>query len=196
MKTARFILLPLALVAGACSSSKKTSRSEYGPTYRERMSEFTRSMKQKDFWSSDKTKRSQFEKELATSTTEKKFKTGDFHAKDAKLDKKFHGTDDTFKTKGFAMADKTNKTAGKSFHDADAKNRMASEQFRTKDSRMAAEKNRNGEKMFASGGKEFSTRENREGTKAIEKNKKPVILDPEKPSYTEEDVKRLLNKTP
>ena len=186
MKACLLIILSCTLL-GACSSASKKQRSDFGPTYRERLAEADKAMKKSDF-----SKRSTFEKQLTDATTTKKFKTSDYHAKDVKIDKKFHGTDEAFKTKGFAQADKTSKTSA--FHDADTKSRLAGGLFHTKNSRMADEKSRDATKSFAGGKNEFATRENRAGKKALDKDSKPKILDPDKPTYTEDEVRRLLNK--
>jgi hypothetical protein len=188
MKAGLFVAVAGALLAG-CSSPSQTRRGEFGPTFRERMADVDRVLKKSDF-----SKRSAFEKEITDPATGKKFKTGDYHAKDVKIEKKFRGADEAFNAKGFAQAEKASKIDDKAFQGAEARSRLADGQFRTKDNRMAGEKSREGTKDFAGGAGVFATRENREGRKAIDKNKKPVIIDSDKPTYSEEEVKRLLNK--
>lgn len=177
-------------LAASCSSSSKKPKKEFGPTFKDRMSSLDRVIKKSDF-----SQRSSFEKQMATTLdTKKKFKESTFQAKESHEGKKVASTA-TYKTKEFADAGKSSSTATKEYKGADEKSRMGDEKFRTQDSRMANQQSRDGSKTYAKGDQAFRTGENRAGTKAIEKNKKPKIVQEDKPTYTEDEVKRALNKS-
>ncbi len=180
----------IAISVSACSSSKATKRGEFGPTYVERMSATEKAMK-----NSNSAMRSSFEKEIPKSTTDRAFNASAFHAKDMAGMKRFSGADSADHAKNFSGADKKDFARVKSTREAEAQNKLAARMFRTPDNRFDTKANHDDKKPFTHGSETFVTHENRAGTKEMEKNKKPVILEPEKPDYTEDDVKRLLNKS-
>lgn len=187
--TASRIAPVIALCLAACSSSKDPKRSEFGPTFQERMGAMDKVIKDKDY-----SMRSSFEKQMPKVATEKGFKASSFNARDAPGMKKFAGADNAHRAKDFAEAGKSSRTAQKAAPETGEQSRLGSRLFPTSESRLNAKSSPAGAKSFAQGGEAFSTGENRAGTEALEKNKKPVVLDPEKPTYSEEEVKRLLNK--
>jgi hypothetical protein len=190
LRTAARSIAPVAaLCLAACSSSKAPKRSEFGPTYEERMNGMDNVIKGKDY-----SMRSSFEKQIPKNSTEKGYKTSTFNTKETAGIKKFSGAENAYHSKSFFGADKKSRTEQKLAREAEAQNKLASRLFRTPDSRFNVKSSPDGGKTFTQGNETFATGENRAGTKALEKNKKPVILDPDKPTYSEDEVKRLLNK--
>ena len=189
-KTAALRIAPMLLLClAACSSPKAPKRSEFGPSYKERYDAMVNVIKNKD-----DSMRSSFEKSIPKSTTEKSYKASAFNAKDAAGMKKFSGTDSAYGAKDFAGAGKKSRIEAKTAREAEERNRLASQMFRTPDNRFDAKASPEGGKTFTQGNGTFATRENRAGTKELEKNKKPVMQEPDKSTYSEDDVKRLLNK--
>lgn len=186
---ARSIAPVVALCLAACSSSKDPKRSEFGPSYQERYEATKKIITGKDY-----TMRSSFEKQIPKNSTEKTYKASTFKAKEAAGVKKFSGTDNAYHAKDFTGAGKKSRTEQKVAREAADQNKLASRLFRTPDSRFDVKASSDGGKSFTQGGETFATGENRAASKELEKNKKPVILGPEKPTYSEDEVKRLLNK--
>jgi len=179
----------VALWLAACSSSKDPKRSEFGPTFEERMGVMDKVIKDKDY-----SMRSSFEKQMPKIASDKSYKGSAFKAREAPGIKKFSGTDNAYRSKNFAESGKYSRAETKVAPEAGDQNKLASRLFPAPESRLNAKASADGAKSFAQGSEAFPAGENRTGTKALEKNKKPVILGPDKPTYTEDEVKRLLNK--
>lgn len=174
----------------ACSSSKTPKRNEFGPTYRERMSAAESAMK-----SGDSAMRSSFENEIPDSTTGKTYKAAAYNAKEATGLNHFSGANSAHQTKKFAEHGKRNSIESRKMNETEAKNKLAARMFRTPDSSIDTKAADADNKKFTQGVEAYKTQDNQAGTREIEKNKKPVILEPDKPTYSEDDVKRLLNKS-
>ncbi|MCE9518850.1 MAG: hypothetical protein K8R87_04710 [Verrucomicrobia bacterium] len=179
----------MIIFLAACSSSKKPKRSEFGPTYNERLSTAEKAMK-----NSNSAVRSSFERQIPKSTADKSYTASTYHAKYASGLKKFSNSDSTYQSKDFSEAGKKNSIDHKNAREMEAQNKLASRLFRTPDSRFDTKTSPDDKKAFNQSDGTFKTGENQIGTKEMEKNTKPVILGPEKPTYSEDDVKRLLNK--
>lgn len=187
--TIRWSFLIISICVAGCSSSKTAKHNEFGPTFQERMSAANKAMKNGNF-----AMRSSFEQKIPKGTTDKTYNAPGYKAKDATGMKQFSGTDSAHHTKDFAGASKTNPIGDKVTPETKAQNKLATQMFRTPDGHFDTKSIVDDKKVFSQGGDTFKTSENQIGTKEIEKNKKPVILGPEKPAYSEDDVKRLLNK--
>jgi hypothetical protein len=138
--------------------------------------------------------RSSFEKQTPKIATGRNYKASAFNAREAPGMKKFSGTDSAYRAKDFAGAGKNSRAAQKAAPETADQSRLGARQFPVSESRLSAKPSTDGGKSFTQGGETFATGQNRIGAKALEKNKKPVILPPEKPTYSEDEVKRLLNK--
>jgi hypothetical protein len=177
-----------ALCVAACSSPKATKRDDFGPTYKERMSVMDKVIKNKDY-----SVRSSFEKEMPKSTSGKTYRVSAFKAKEAAGIKPFAEAGSTYPVKGFGEAGKKNSNAAKSAREADEKSQLASRMFHVPDASFEPKATSDAKKAYPQGDSTFATRDNPVVTKELKKNKKPVMINDDK-YYTEEDVKRLLNK--
>ena len=187
--SARRIAPVVALCLAACSSSKDPKRAEFGPTFTERMNMTEKAIKDKDY-----TMRSPFEKQMPRLATEKGYKAADFKAREAPAMKKFSGTDNAYRAKDFGGATKDSRAAQKMAPEIADQSRLGDRQFPVSESRLNAKPSTDGARSFTQGSETFATGQNRAAAKELEKNKKPVILAPEKPTYSEDEVKRILNK--
>lgn len=183
--------LAVSVAAMGCSSSssKKADRSEYGLTYAERYAKVKNIIKNSDF-----SQRSQFEQQLPKAKTDKEFKASSFGAKEATGMKEYARSSSAYKAKDFADAGRNSRAGEKKAHESESENRLAAKLFRAPDSRLGSKESHDSTKEFRQGGDTFATRDNRSGTTEMEKDKRPVILPSEKPTYSEDEVKRLLNK--
>ncbi len=192
--TARSLALLAVLGVAACSSSKHPERSEYGLTYEERLNATDKIIR-----SSDYSMRSSFEKAIPKGSTGRKFQTPAYNTKEAAGLKPFSDAGSTYRSKEFAESDKKERTEAKRFgvkaaREKEEKSSLASRLFRTPDNRFEAKASREAGKTFGQGDKTFATRKDPDASKELEKDRKPLIIEDEKPSYSEGDVKRLLNK--
>jgi hypothetical protein len=195
---ARSLAILPVLALAACASSKTKNetakRNEFGPTFRERMEITDKAIKGKDY-----SVRSAYEKQIPKGTSEK---TSFFGTRNVSGLKMFSSTKNSYQAKAFSQADKKNHTELQTAREAKEQSKMAAQMFRTPDSRyesqvshFESQTSHESGKTFARGNETFATRDNHAAAKALEKNKKPVIVDQDKPTYTEDDVKRLLNKS-
>lgn len=122
----------------------------------------------------------------------KKFRTGEFSGSDT-----FKGTSD-FKAGEFAQSDKASRAGDQAFSQAGKSPRDATQTFNTDASRDASRSAPQSDKAFSQGDDIFSTRAVRDATKAQEKNVLPKIIKVETQGgetvYTEQDVKRMINR--
>ncbi len=142
----------------------------------------------------DMNKKSSFEKELYATNSSKVIKTGPFRTTEYKGTKDFAGASGSYGAKEFNQSKKRSNAADKSFLDAKKDSRLASSQFKTKESSMDQKTSRDADKNFASSDKTFKTKDERDATNALKKKSHPVMVDTSKPSYTEDEVRGLLNK--
>ena len=182
--------LVITLFASSCSSSGSSKKE--GTTRTDASGQ--RLAQRLGKW--DTTKRSSFDKHRSAGETSKDYKTREFNqSKDyAGAKKQFNSGKDGFKTKSFAQSNKKSRAADKTFAGAGKKNRMAGQKFETSESRFSNQANRDSDKRSSMEGDVFRTQENRETQKAMASNKRPYIEQTQKPGYTEDEVKGLLNK--
>lgn len=190
----RFLSITLALtMLSQCSSSKKENEPE-GAT----VSRIDRSMnkgfdrKKKQY---DTGFRSEFDQKSYIGNKKvkgKKFRTGEFTGSDT-----YKGTSE-FKAGEFAQSDKASRAGSQTFSQAGKSPRDATQTFNTDASRDASRSAPQSDKAFSQGDDVFSTRSVRDATKAQEKNVLPKIIKVETQGgetvYTEQDVKRMLNR--
>ncbi len=188
-RIALLVALLVALGVTACSSSKTSKGSEFGPTFKERMSVMDKVIKNKDY-----TVRSSFEKEMPKGTIDKTYKVSTFKTKEAAGIKPFAGAGNTYHVKEFAEGGKKDRSETKAAREGDEKSRLASRMFHVPDPRFEAKTSSDATKSYTQGAATFATRENPVYTKELKKNKKPVMIKEDPKTYSEDDVKRLLNK--
>lgn len=187
----RWIACAAAVFLGACSSPKTAQHGEYGPTFRERMSVMDKIIKHNDF-----SMRSSFEKEMPkTSLGGKTYSAKTYHTNEVAGIGNYAGAGSTFHVKDFSESGRKNRAQEEVFAESGRENPLASRLFRTSESSYNDKASPEAGKTFTNSGKSFATRENRAAAAEMAKNKKPVILDQDKPTYSEDEVKRLLNKS-
>lgn len=122
----------------------------------------------------------------------KKFRTGEFNGTDA-----YSGTSE-FKAGTFSQADKASRAGDQTFSQAGKSPRDATQTFDTAQSRDASRSAQQSDKTFTQSDDVFTTRDVRDAAKAQEKNVLPKIIKAETQGgetvYTEQDVKRMLNR--
>jgi hypothetical protein len=176
----------LALLLASCASKEKRKKTDYSD-----LKLGSRIVKQtKDPYSI----KSPFQKEVYNASHVVKtseFKSSEYHAKK----KFFAGKDkDQYKAGLFSQAKKTSPTGNKTYAGADDKSKMADDTYKTS-------KNAFGTKMSRSEGQTASFADekfNAKGNPAVMDKttnvKTPLFLNDDVPGYSEEDVKKLLNK--
>ncbi|MEI6537729.1 MAG: hypothetical protein WCN98_20460 [Verrucomicrobiaceae bacterium] len=184
MKRVQFYLslvLPLlSLGIGGCSHPQKNTKPE--PRLAERLGKW------------DMTKRSSFEKAFQADQPVKGVKTGSFHTANYNGTKDFTSANGAYRTKDFQQGSKSSNVTDKSFKGAKDDKQLANAQYKTTESRMNQKASKEGAKNFAGSDKAYQTKDEREAAKSMKKNNHPVMVDTGKPSYTEDEVRGLLNK--
>ncbi len=178
----RSAILFFILISGLSGCAHKQKDSGTGPRLAERLGKW------------DMNKKSSFEKELYATKSSKVIKTGPFRTTEFKGTKGFTGACDSYRTKDFQQSSKTSSVADKIFSDAKKDSNLAQSQFKTKESSFDQKTSRDAGKKFADTDKTYQTKDEREATKALKKKSHPVMVDTGKPSYTEDEVRGLLNK--
>lgn len=176
------IIFFISILCGLAGCSHAPKKSETGPRLAERLGKW------------DMNKHSAFEKELLTDKKFKGLKTGPFHTRDYTGTKNCTAFKGDYQTKGFQQSSKISSVADKSFHDAKKDSGLASSQFKTKESSMDQKTSRDADKKFSGTDKTYQTKEVRDATASLKKKSHPVMVDTGKPSYTEDEVRGLLNK--
>lgn len=184
------ITLALVLTLCSCSATKEGSKNEFGPTYKQRMSAADRAL-----FRDDHSQRSSFEKQLGNSKNNKEVKTNAFKTRDFNSGKTFYEGDDKFKTNAFNQAGKTSKIADKTFHGGDKQSSLGNDEYKTSQSRFDNQGNNISNKTSPLSDDRFRTNSNREGTKALENSKRPLIVPRGEEGYSEGDISKLLNKS-
>ncbi len=182
-------LLALTQCSSDDAGSKKSEKSEFGPTYKERMAAADRALFNSDF-----SQRSSFEKKSPTMKTDKAFRTDKYNPKAFTQTKAFYSGKDEVKEKDFAQSDKKSNIGNKEFSGSDKESKLADETFNTKDSRFSGQENRFSGKASRMGDDVYSTRAEPDAKKAMEKSERPYIRESRNPSYSEAEVRSLLNK--
>lgn len=193
MKRPFFILSLLAVLAlASCSSSKKKDEPGFTVSGLDKIMNKGYDRKKKEY---DPSYISRFDQKFISA--DKSFKSGEYKTGTFKADKSWTGQK-TFKTSEFSQGDKASRLGSEEFQGANKKSRTADKEFATKDSRFASKTASQDGKEAREADKAFATKEEREGTKSIKANKRPVIIqtpgDQPSISYSEDDVKRLLNR--
>lgn len=178
-----------AASVSACSSSPRGERSEFGPTYNERMAAVDKIVKQQDF-----SQRSAFERQMPAGMTDREFRASTLTSREASGMKSFAGAGASHQTKTFADSERTSRAAAKSARETREQSRLASKLFRMPDNPFTAGTSTAASKSFQPARETFATRSQPTATAELERNRRPVIVDPEKPTYSESEVKRLLEK--
>lgn len=177
------LLLPLcvilSLALSGCASKKKP---EKGSTYNDRV-----------FSNWDKSNRSSFE-EQADIGKKKNVKTNAFKTRDFKSGKTFSEGDHHFKTSTFSQAGKKSSAEDTTFRGGDKESSFGNDTFRTTQSRFDGQNNSNSNKISPLDNDTFRAGNNREGTKAIENSKRPLIESKNTDDYSESFIRKILNK--
>lgn len=187
---ARLALIFAAAALCACSSSdsKGKSRDDTGPKYAQRSS--------RSNWS-DK-HRSSFEKQAEKQEKTKGVKTNSFHTQEYTNTKSAGGMNKKYHSKDFSQSDKKDSSLEKSFSGAKQESHLGSEQYKTSESRFDNQKNQDSGRMEHDSGKSYteSSRSYRTGTDAVGTTALQHVQKSKssKGSYTEEEVRALLNK--
>jgi len=134
---------------------------------------------------------SPFQKEVYNAS--KNVKTSKFKADEARGSKRFFGADDKFKTANFAQGHKASNAADRSFSGADDKSKMGNSTFKTKQDPLGEKVSSASNDTSRFADDVFNTRSNSGALKAASNVKRPLIQSGE-PGYSEEEVKKLLNK--
>lgn len=193
MVSALFLLGTLSVAAG-CSSSKKKKETFTGATGSSisRVQDKGWDRKKREY---DHSVRSEFDQKTFSAKSkvkDKTFKTDNFSGKHD-----YKGAS-AFKSKEYADAGKQSREAKEHFKDGAKTSKEASKDFATKNSKFDNQKLHGADKSFADANDTYKTGEVRDAAKSQKKNTKPKILPKEdamgKSVYTEDDVKRLLNR--
>ncbi len=182
LAAARCMIVCTLMICAPASCAHQQKDGGTGPRLAERLSKW------------DMTKHSSFEKELSATKSNKVFKAGAFRTSEYKGAKDFAGASSAYRTKDFQQASKTSNAADKSFRDAKKDSGLASSEFKTKQSSMDQKTSRDAGKNFTDSDKTYQTKDERDATKALKKKSHPVMVDTGKPTYTEDEVRGLLNK--
>lgn len=124
----------------------------------------------------------------------KSVKTDQYKAGNYNGSKSFSGADDKFKAGTFSQAGKTSHDAKQTFSGADDKSALANDTFKTTQNRFDGQANSNAGKVSSMAGKTYDTKANPAALKAVENSKRPLIQEMEAPSYTESEVRKILNR--
>lgn len=183
------ISLVLMLSLCSCSGTKKTNKKEFGMSYKERMSSADRAL-----FHDDHSQRSSFEKHLGSDKKKKDVKMQAFKTRDFHSGKAFSGADDKFKTSNYNQSDKKSNVADKAFSGAGKQSSLGNDDYKTSESRFSHQSNSNNNKVSSLGDDEFRAKNDLEGTKAMEKSKRPFIEPRGEEGYSESAIHKLLNK--
>lgn len=187
-------VLALTLMSACSSSSKKDEEEKTGASSGglSRFMDKGFDKKKKEF---NKDIRSRYDQQTFTADKtikDRQFKTDKFNGKSD-----YNGSHD-YKAKDFSQADKKSREESHSFEQGDKKPRESDKSFTTKDSRLGDDKAREGDKSFARSEERFKTRLVSDAAKAQKKEQKPLMIPKDgadgKTAYTEEEVRRMLNR--
>lgn len=138
--------------------------------------------------------KSPFQKEVynASKTVKtSKFKSSEYHASK----KFFAGKDkENYKAGLFSQGKKSSSTANKTYAGADDKSKMGAETFKTTEDAFGNKISRSASQTSSMADDKFNARENPAVMKQTSNSKAPLFLKDNVPGYSEDDVKKLLNK--
>lgn len=178
----RHMSLAMFVLLSSCASDDKPKSDYAGLKWEQRIN---RQMKDPNSISSP------FQREVFQAS--RSVKTQEFRAHQYQGKKGFSGADDRFKAGTFAQAGKASHAAGQTFSGADDQSKMGSTAFKTSQSQYDGKANRNAGKASSMADDTYNTAPNPAALKAASKSKRPLIQD-QKPSYSEEEVRKILNK--
>ena len=178
------LLVLLTLLLSACASKDGARRMDYASLKWEQR--INRQMK-------DPTSiTSQFQQKVYGAS--KSVKTEQYKAGNYNASKSFSGADNKFNAGTFSQAAKESHTGNKTFSGADASSQFSGDTFKTSQNRFDGQANSNSGKASPMADKTFNTKANPAALKATENSKRPLIQKMEAPSYTESEVRKLLNR--
>jgi hypothetical protein len=120
-----------------------------------------------------------------------KFRSSEYHAKK----KFFAGKDkDKYKAGLFSQAKKASPTGGKTFAGADEKSKLGDNTYKTTQDALGNKMSRSDGQTSWMANDKFNARGNPAVMDRTTNVKSPLFLKDDAPGYTEEDVKKLLNK--
>lgn len=176
-------LLPLLLVLASCASKEKTKTTDYSD-----LKLGQRIVKQtKDPYAI----KSPFQNDVYNASRSVKtsgFKTGDYSGK-----KGFTSGRDDFKAGTFSQAGKSSSSGDKGFAGAGEKSKLGDSSFATTQNRDGSRASRSAGAASPLGDDQYRTRTNPEAMRGTSNVKRPAILRDE-PGYSEDFIKKLLNK--
>lgn len=172
----------LLILCSSCASKDKARTDYAGLKWEQRIN---KQMKDPQSISSP------FQKEVFNAS--RSVKTQDFRVGNYKGKKGFSGSDDRFRAGTFAQSDKASLAAGQTFSGADDKNRMGGSAFKTGQSQYDGKANRDSGRASFMADDTYKTAPEPTALKAASKAKRPLIQD-QKPGYSEEEVRKILNK--
>ncbi len=182
-------ILILVLTLCSCNATKSTpKRSEIGMTLEQRTSSTY-----KELLKNDNSKRSSFEKQAGIGKKDA-VKTNVYKTHDFNSGKSFSNADTQFKTSKYSQAGKTSNVADKAYAEGTKESGLGDNTFHTNQSRLDGQTHSDSTKMSQFGNDTIRTNSNREGTKAMEKNNRPLINGKTTDDYSEGDIRKILNK--
>jgi hypothetical protein len=172
------------LLLASCASGKKGTKTDYSD-----LKLGSRIVKQtKDPYSI----KTPFQKEVyhASKTVKtSEFKSSEYHAK-----KKFFGGKDKYKAGLFSQAKKKSPTGDKRYAGADEKSQLGDDTYKTTQNPLGAKMSRSAGQTSSLADDKFNTKGNPAVLKETAIVKRPLFMNDNVPGYSEDQVKKLLNK--
>ena len=187
------LVFSLSSCSSSKSSSKKKSSEDTGPGFSERVSKWDMS-KRSSFEKSTGKNGERGNKQFRSKNTSVRSKDYQGNTKFTSGKGEFKSGKDGFKTSEFSQSDKSNRMGNQEFSGADDQNRYGDTKFKTSDSRYNNTESRYGNQTSRMNDKDFRVPTDVETRNAMEKSKRPVIVDFQKPDYSESEVRNMLNK--
>lgn len=186
MMRGKFCLVLMLLLASCASDEKKRKTTDYSD-----LKLGSRIVKQtKDPFSI----KSPFQKEVFNASQTVKtsqFKSTEYHAKK----KFFAGKDkDKYKAGSFSQAKKASNAGDKTFSGADDKSKLGDSTFKTTQDPFGNKMSRSAGQTSSMADDKFNTSGNPAALKGTANGKRPLFMDNNVPGYSEDEVKKLLNK--
>jgi hypothetical protein len=176
----------LMLLLASCVSGEKKSKTDYADL--KFGSRIVKQTKHPD------TIKSPFQNEVyhashVVKTSE--FKSSQYHA-----EKKFFAGKDKTKYKAglFSQSKKTSPTGNKTYSGADEKSKLADDTYKTTQNSLGAKMSRSAGQTSSMADDKFNTKGNPAVMKETTNVKSPLFLNDSVPGYSEDQVKKLLNK--
>lgn len=176
-------LWPLLLVLGSCASKEQKKSTDYSDL---KMGQ--RIVKQ---MRDPHAIKSPFQKDVYNAS--RAVKTSNFKAGDYQGKRGFTSGRDNFKAGTFSQADKSSASADKGFAGAGEKSKWGGSSYATSQNRDAGRASPSAGEASTLGDDQFQIRTNSEAMRGTTNVKRPLILEDE-PGYSEDFIKKLLNK--